>query len=337
MNLKKNMVLIVGGTISFVLILAALVMLFRFHGTFKQVNGELQSSMNRLTTLHQSDPYPSDANVAQMREQAAILQGYFSNLYVHLESGQIEPEKMEPAQFPLLLERTIRKLLEDSMASNVKMPTRFAFGFDRYAKGELPSSADIPRLVVQVKEVAELCNLLYKSKINEIVSISRDVFEQAGESLQPVDQGGGSRRRGLISQQDQNTASAVFQHQPDAGEQAGLYSREHYVIKFSSSDASIPEVLNAMARAKMFVVVSKLELENSSKDVKKGSDIIPAAAPSRAAGVVAEAGSTPSAVGAKDSPTSREQRIVAGREPVLVTLEVDVYRFAGEPQEEATP
>ncbi|HBA84960.1 MAG TPA: hypothetical protein DCZ95_12770 [Verrucomicrobia bacterium] len=332
------MVLIVGGTISLVLILAALVMLFRFHGAFKKVNSELQSSMNRLTFLHQRDPYPSEANVEQMRKQADLLQGFFTNLYGQLQVGQLEPENMESAQFPLLLERTIRKLLDSSMTANVKLPARFAFGFDRYAKGELPSSSDIPRLVVQVKEVEELCNLLYKSKIGEIVSVTREVFEQGGSMAQPTEPQGGGRRRGMANQSEQNaSATAIFPHQPDAGEQAGLYSREHYTLTFASNDSSIREVLNAMARSPLFVVVSNLELDNAGKSVKKGADILPAKAPAPSSSVVAPAGSVPSAVGAKDTAVSREQRIVAGREPVVVKLEVDVYRFAGAQQEEATP
>ena len=197
MNFKKYMLLMVGGGICLALAIVEVVLLLQFHAAYRQVNDELTASMNRLNNLYQRDPYPSDENVHSMNEQVKVLETFFDRLYSLAQAGQIEPEKMEPAQFPQLLGEIIRPLHGRAADTGVKLPTRFAFGFDRYALGELPISEDIPRLVVQLKTMNVLVGLLYQARISEIQSIQRTVFEKGGMTASTeAEQGGGRRRRG---------------------------------------------------------------------------------------------------------------------------------------------
>ncbi len=338
MNLKKNMVLVVGGAVSLVLILAALVLLLRFHSSYKKVNDELQGAVNRLAFLQSRDPYPSEVNVERMQKEVESLDAYYTNLCDRLRQTQIEPEPMEPSQFQLLMGRTLRRLTDQALASAVKLPSRFAFGFDRYVKGELPASADIGRLQIQLKEVDELCNLLYKAKVHEILSVSREVFERGGESTGSASPSAGFSRRGQPAQDA--GAGAPVARALSAGEQAGLFTREHFILSFTALDEVLKTVLNDMARSKMFMVVSRLELSNISKTMKKGADILPSPSAPAAPGfslVGAPPAEGPPPVGAKDTAATREQRVLAGREPIQILLEVDIYRFATAQKEEVAP
>ena len=63
MTFRKNMVLIVGGSIAGVLLLITLFMLFRFRSKYEGVNADLRASQQRLDSLYARDPFPSEENV----------------------------------------------------------------------------------------------------------------------------------------------------------------------------------------------------------------------------------------------------------------------------------
>ncbi|MFH0881183.1 MAG: Amuc_1100 family pilus-like protein [Lentisphaerota bacterium] len=338
MNFKKYMMLIIGGGVCLVLVIVEVVLLLQFHSAYRQVNDELQSSMSRLTTLYQRDPFPSVENVSLMNDRVKILQGFFDRLYVNLQEGQIEPEVLEPAQYPLLLEKIIRPLFTRAADNGVKIPPRFAFGFDRYALGDLPVSEDIPRLVVQVKTIDFLAGLLYKAKISEIVSIQRTVFEKG--ALVQADVGAEGRRRGRDRGFEQPQQGGQEVEPQDQGPYADLFSKEHVILTFKANDASVWELLNSLAKTKVFVVVTRLDMANTSKDVKRGADVVPpqAAQPARLSPDAMQPAVTPEeGTGTVETLPSREERVAAGREQVLVILEADVYRFTAPKKEEATP
>ena len=333
MTFRKNMVLIVGGSIAGVLLLITLFMLFRFRSKYEGVNADLRASQQRLDSLYARDPFPSEENVLLVQTNLGVLQVYFDKFYGELKGGQIEPLKMEPAGFPLLLSKTMERLRSRAAGVGVVLPGRFAFGFEHYAVGALPNAGDVPRLVIQEKTVEELCNILFNAKVSEMVSVHRQVFE-AGVVPSGEDgwsEGRRSRRRGP-EQVPQEDAAQKAQEYIDP---SGLFSREHYVLTFKGKDSAVMDVLNRFARSKMFVVVSRVEVANETPLPK--SQVAAAAAPAaRPAAGAAAAGVVAPVLPKSEAPT-HEERIVAGRELVKATVEVDVYRFIASESQEAQP
>lgn len=317
MNLKKNMTLIVGGAVTLVLLIILFVLLLKFNSSYQKVNRQLQSAQQRLTILNGRDPFPSEENVIVVQTNLAVLQNFFRALMASLQQGQAVPRKLETAEFNLLLDRTNRRLYQRAAAMKVALPPRFAFAFDRYAAGTLPDSVDVPRLVMQLESVDLLCGLLYASKVSEIMAIERPVFEaSAGPAVTET----------FVDPRQQRYGGG----QPEAPDEApddkymdpsGLFSREHYVLTFRGRDTAVLDFLNAVAANKRFVVVTRLQLENETGIPKLGATVVSAAGP------------TPVA---PSGPATREQRIVAGREPVKIIVEVEVYRFQAPASGEAS-
>ena len=330
MTFRKNMVLIVGGSVAGVLLLVTLFMLFRFHGKYEGVNTDLRALQQRLDTLYARNPYPSEENVLLTQTNLGVLQAYFDGFYGELKTGQIEPVKMEPAEFPLLLGKTMERLRANAGEVGVALPARFAFGFEHYAVGALPNAVDVPRLVIQVKTVEELCKILFSSKISEMVSVSRQVFE-AGVVPSGGDEWGegrrGGRRRGSEPEAPEGSESAQAKEYVDP---SGLFSREHYVVTFKGKDSAIMDVLNRFARSKMFVVTSRMDMVNEVPIPKAQAVVAVAAKPG-------PGGAAMPSAGPKAEVPAHEDRIVAGRESVKATLELDVYRFITGELQEAQP
>lgn len=313
MNLKKNMTLIVGGAIAGVLLVILLVLLFKFNSSYQQVNRQLQSAQQRLTILNGRDPFPSEENVTVVRTNLAVLQDFFGTLMKSLQEGQPEIEKMEPAEFNLLLDQTRRRLFGAASKAKVALPPSFSFGFDRYAAGTLPDSVDVPRLATQMKEIEFLCGLLYASKIGDISSIERSVFEASARPTVATETFVDPRmaRYGGGAPAVATPAVAAADTYKDA---SGLFSRQRYTLTFRGRDTAVQDFLNRVASSPRFLVVTRLQLENET-GVPKVAAPLPAA-------------TTPAAPGAAPAaPLAREKRVSAGREPVKAIVEVEVYRF----------
>jgi hypothetical protein len=342
MNFRKHMVLIVAGCVALLLVAIAVFMLVRSRGAYQQVNRQYDSTRQRLTALYRRDPYPSDENVRLMQTNSAVLEDYFAKQFAALRKDQLEPGKMEPAEFPLVLEKTIRKLHARAVESAVTLPSRFAFGFERYAAGALPNAADVPRLVLQLRSIEELSGLLLQSKIASIVSVKRTIFERGAQAEGAGDAGSGrgGRRRFVETPAD----SSVEEQPKEDVDPSGLFSREGYELTFEGRDAAIWDVLNALARCKAFAVVSRVELVNEAPLPKPAAEkaeapVPPADAPNRMDTLFGAAPEAP-AKPVKSEILSHEERVVAGREFVKAVMDVDLYRFLSEQkpeQQEATP
>ena len=330
MNFRKHMLLIVGGSIALVLLIATLFMLWKFYARYRTVNTGLISTTERLHGLSSGKHrYPCEENVALVQTNAAVLKAYFDDLFDTLKRGQVEPKKMEPAEFPLLLEKTIRKLLSQAAESGVTLPPRFAFGFDPYALGNLPNEEDVPRLARQLRTVEELCGLLYDAKVSDLGAIRRQVFEKLATPSSGASTEMFSHRRGM------EAGPASDQAQPSAAEvvdPSGLFSKERYTLTFKARDAAVWDILNALARSRIFIVVTDIQFANENPvpkivDPKAAAPVtLPAGTPPSGAGAMSGSGLTPLPE-AKPKVLGQEERIVAGRELVKIVLDVDVYRF----------
>ncbi len=342
MKFKKHIVLIVGGSVALVAMVITLILLLRFHSSYQRVDSDLQAQMRRLDNLYQRDPYPSEANVLQVQTNLAVLQGYFDELFKSLRQGQIEPKQMEPAEFPLMLEKTIRKLSDRARELGIKLPQRFAFGFERYAAGALPNNTDVPRLMLQLQEVEALSVLLAQAKVSEVVAVTRQVFEQgaADEAARSDDEGRRGRHRQRQVAADPSTGTPAGQ--PEVIDPSGLFSVEHYEFTFKARDQAVWDALNSFARCRPFVVVTGFEVQNENPLPKTvaAAAVLPGMGgqsgnPASTMNSPVGGGAMPGGLGAKSEMPSHEDRVVAGRELVKVTLELDVYRFLAEKPEEA--
>lgn len=329
MNLKRHLGLVITGSIVLVLAIVLIVMLFRFQSSYQQVRRDLRGTVDRLNQLYNRDPYPSEENVELVQSNLMVLTKYHDELVSVLKLGQVDPANMEPAEFPLLLDRTIRRLRDRAREQGVRLPARFAFGFERYALGALPNHEDVARLVMQVKTLEKLCEALFKSKVSEMESIQRTVFERG-----VIEQGGardGGRRRGMMD----TTETQPEPSRDEWTDPSGLFARESYTLTFKALDSSVWTVLNELAKTGTFTVVARVEMTNPAPLPKQVAAVRPvfeapvASAPPlpTAMDLFAAAPQPAAETGAKVVIKPHEERVVAGREMVRAVVEVHVYRF----------
>lgn len=327
MNWRKHMVLIAGGGVATLLLIAALVLMFRYQGQYASVSSELESARARLQQLSSRRPFPSAENVAKMKENLDQVQTMALDLQAALQRSQINGEAMEPAEFAPLLERTTQKLRQRAAEAGLTIPEGFTFGFERYTTGELPAPSDVPRLVAQLRAVDALCDILLQARVSHVDSVGREMFD-----AQAV--GNNSSAAALVVRSRGRSAEAVAAPsvQVPAVASNELYGVERLAVSFQARESSVWEVLNGIARSPVFMTIADIQMENvlaAKGDL--GKKVPPA--PVVAGDVKLPAGTPPPPA----QYPSRKDRIVSGVEPVSVTLVVDIYRFNSVFQKEATP
>jgi len=292
-----------------------------------------QEARKRLNDFYARDPFPSEENVAQVTKNRDIAADVFATLHTKLKAGQITaPAGLQPVDFQNRFNEEQSALLAEATAKDVHVPERFAFGFERYAEGELPKEEHVPRLVQQLRMIDRLCRVLYEARIRELKSVTREEFEGL---LQAVDPGRARSRGGRLGAADQAEALK------NAGliEAGELFAKLRFGLEFVASEGSLLEILNRLGADPLFVSVVSVSVKNE-KDGAEPLVQVGAAARARAesGGAGADAsvfaarrarlGQTTLAAQKSLREMPHDKRVMLGTEKLEVKLEVDVYIFA---------
>ena len=329
---RKHMPLLVGGLVVLLLVVGLFVWMFGAQGHYADGFQKLAMSQNQLQRLTTRNPFPSSGNVQAMEKQLGIYREYLDGLKAEMKKGQRAAEPVTRDRFRQLLEETLRQLGNDAREKGVTLPANFAFGFQRYAEGVLPTEEEMGRLVDQLYSMKTLCEILYGAGINELVAVERTTFEKDAQAA-PVEEEYG--RRSARGRAEPAAAAPSVELEADP---LGLYTREHYVLTYKAQDAANWRVLDRLAKGAPFVVVTSAEIVNSARPAvlappPAGTPAPAAPQPTSVAGWQAPGVAAP--VGAPEPEVlPRELRVVAGQEFPAVRLEVDFYRFVEPAAEE---
>ncbi|MBQ7252732.1 MAG: Amuc_1100 family pilus-like protein [Kiritimatiellae bacterium] len=309
---KKNLPLILGGVV-FLLAAAGLGYLaFAQFTRFDEGFERMEAANAKLAKLVNRKPFPSAANVKALEEQTKDFGAYLQDLTGRMREGQIEPTALNFSQFSGAFEEMRTRLASAAGEHGVQIPPQFDYGFKYYADGNMPVPDDMNRLVRQLDTVEMLSKVLYDAGIKSIVSVERPVFEAAAlAAAQNKGDEGRRRRRG----DDDGNAATNAAASTEYADPDGLFTREHYVFRFTADDEALLGALAALSSCKPVTVVTKVTSENKARPQQLS---VPAAG---ASGEKDATGQNPA------EPLPRELRVIAGKETPAVAVELDVYRF----------
>jgi hypothetical protein len=333
MNWKKHLSLVIGGAICVVLLVAAVALFVIEQRHFAAAAGELKTAKDKLAKLDGRAPFPSPPNVEAVRTNLTQIQGTFEQLGAELAKGQVGSQAIEPAQFQNVLEGTLGQLRAiTSSPTNIKLPPQFAFGFDRYAQGELPTTSTVARLVKQLRMVEALVRLLIDAQVSSIEGVSREQFDSAAAEGfggpaaaggMPVMMSGMGEVPGFAAEQTQLIPPAPA---------SDLYSVERFQMAFTAKEGVVLQVLNALARhAGSLVVVNVRLLNELGTDAKTAAlkFSTPALGPVGGGPAAGAAGGAAAQAAVSLAMATRDERTVSGKEMVRAMLVVDYYQFSG--------
>lgn len=188
--LKRNLVLIIGVAVA--LALMGLAGFYSFNAMGK--NRAIEEQLTQLTDEFQQlvnpkgKPDPGDEkvnNIAIAREQHERLKEILQ--LTRSQFGTLPyPTNVNAGEFKLLLENTIQDLTRMATNAGVKLPPRFNFTFNAQRTIMNPDKPDL--LAPMVLDVGVICDILFKAKIHELLSmrraaVSADDTPSSGEFL----------------------------------------------------------------------------------------------------------------------------------------------------------
>jgi hypothetical protein len=325
MGRKRSGWLIAIGSVVGVLYVLAGVLLWTGWAKLHRSGVALVSTKGVLDRHYRRDPFPSESNVQAERKNVAELDASYDQLLGKLREGQVESTEQSP---PRVLSRYLESrqaLLERAKSLGISRPDDYDFGFHEMGRGDVPTAEDkttMPRLSEQIEIVNEIATVLLDAKITELRGVGREQFEKPKDAGAGAAATGGSGGGGFRSRSRAAAGPAgvnLNTENPAAGlvSDGALFGAWHFGLDFTAKEAALLDVLNRLARHRLFVVVTRLEVV--------GEDQSAMAALRRGARENPKAG----AAGANEEEVlPRELRIVYGQEtPLSVRLDVDVYRF----------
>jgi hypothetical protein len=330
MDLKKNILLVAGVGSCAVLLLVVLVFLFRASTELNEQKRELKRQYRRISQLHTRATYPSAENVEALELNHDELAFRVDDLASVLSRDPFPREAVEAAGFSARVQNVIERFRKRAERAGVALPANLEVGFSRYASGgSVPIAEHVPRLSRQLYSVERVVDVLVRSGVHSVKSLTRDVFEEAGVARPEPGQ---QRRRGrrevpATSAQDSSGLQATAAHP------GGLYYIERIGVGFTAREDVVWRVLDRFASAPHFMVVAEFSHTSNTQILSYNPDAVTRgeASDDETLRFLSEGILTGSKA------LSRPERIIAGDELVRVMLKVDVYNFTPPVEEGVAP
>ena len=304
MKFQKNIAVTIVTVAVLLPLGAALVLLIEGGRQLAAAQQELVEKQVEHGRLYQRNPFPSRENIAREEANRRTLEDWSGKLLAAVRRGGVGRLERSPSTFMRRLETTRNSLLR---AAGDRVDTNFGFGFDKYfSDNALPDPEHVPDLTQQLVVMDRLARALFESDIDRLLSFSRD----------PVERGGSGERTGRSRRRRADEPTGFEKHE--------LYTRMHFELRFRTGERALWEALNALAKHEMFVVVTVLEMEKESEDVR-----IPAVG----VGATGRESVEAALAGVPLRKLSREQRLCSGPQlaaRMSVRLGLDVFMFRGE-------
>jgi len=267
MKNKKTLLIVVSSVSGLLLALAGVLLFLEIRG-YQEMKGKLKRTQSTLEMLHAEDPFPSDANVVVVKQNAQELVKWHDELLGKLKKAEQASEVKSPSTFITALSDTLAELKTAASSANVTLGEDMAFGFDRYVTtGTLPEPDDVKRLTTQLTMVDTIARLVFASGASSLTAFSRDEFETA--------QDGETSSRSPAAKPSKKKSSrkvARMSKPPDA--QAGLLpegalcGKFHFSLEVAGTATALRDLLYQLARSDMFIIVTSLEFSREGEEIK---------------------------------------------------------------------
>jgi hypothetical protein len=314
MNMRNHSVILMGGGACAVLLLAALVFLFRAQLDYQTQSRALERQYRRLAELDARQPFPSPENVAQERKNLEGFEYHAAELFAVLSRDPFPVEASDAAGFSARAQDVIEQFQKRTTDAGVQIPRNLEAGFAEYASGgAIPELSDVPRLSRQLSAVEKVADILVRCGVDSIEMLTRDLFEQQSDPF-AEEKGRRGSRRGVAAKpaNDIRKIASVVQ-------QDGLYTIERVGAAFVATEQVAWAVLEELSAAAHFMVVADLEHTTLTSVLAYNPD---STTPSDS-----EKEFLPGGILSGRTALSRPERIVAGNEQVRISLQIEVYNF----------
>jgi hypothetical protein len=264
----------------------------------------LETTINELTRLRGSRPFPNQENLRKTRAQTDKYRSSLLALEKELKNRMFPRPSLQPNEFQALLRQAATAVIDRARVSKVQLPENFNLGFDEYATS-LPNSVAAPRLGRQLRAIEWIANTIVDAHVDSLQSLTRSALpeERAAQSATPEGKG----RPGKKSKTSEANLKIVDSTSVD--------------LTFAGSPAAARRVFNQIAAAKeQTYIIRTLQVRNQvDKGPKRGIPGEPARGPALAV--------PPARAGATTRAAEPGISFIVGTEHLNVAARIEILRF----------
>ena len=287
----------IGGLVFATLFSASF--LFQEKRAAAREQARLETTIDELTRLQRSTPFPSEENFRRVKAQSDSYHDLLLALKNELKTRTFPKQPLLPNEFQAQLRQRATDVIERARASKVQLPESFNLGFDEYATS-LPNTAAAPYLGRQLRAIEWIANTIVDAHVDSLQSLTRSTLPEEKVTPAPAR---ARTRSGRESKTPETSTRIVDSTSID--------------VAFSGSPAAARRILNQIAAAKEQVyVIRTLQVRNRADQGPERGDREKLAPATTVAGPFAQAG-------------AKEQGIsfIVGTEHLNVAAKIEILRF----------
>jgi hypothetical protein len=281
----------------------SLFFLLREKSAADSAQSRLESTVNELTRLRRSAPFPSEENLRKTQAQTDRYRSSLLALEKEIKTRMFPKRPIHPNEFQAQLRAATTGVTEHAQAARVRLPQNFHLGFDQYT-ASLPNGIAAPPLGRQLRAIEWLAKTIVEAHVDSINSLSRTLLPEETAAV-PSPQASARARPAAASKVALGKEKIVDWTTVD--------------LAFSGSPAAVRRAFNQIATApEQFYVLRTIRIKNQ---VEKG--------PPRGGPEAAPAGPP----GAADKGAAPSISFIVGTEHVDVAAKVEIMKFSVEEKE----
>jgi hypothetical protein len=270
-----------------------------------EVDNNYTEAVKNLQRLQTKIPFPNEENNAKYVEFTKKYRAEYDKLLAKAGSKQKSVEKISPEAFQDRLRSDVSQVVTAAKENNVQLDENFYLGFDQY-RGTLPSEEAAGPLGRQLAAIRMIVDQLIQLKVSQIVGIKRDTLpeESAGAAAAPA-----------TPNRSQRTGGNTTQGRPQNAPRSNVVNANSFDIVFVADQTAARSALNFIASADQFFIIRNLTIQNSSLEGPKRKDDNAPEQPQ------------PDATQPGGQPAQSVMRLLVGREPLTVSLRIEMVTF----------
>ena len=185
--IKQNVVLVVSLAVAVVLIGAAGWYFYSKISSEQEINQQLAAAQQTLTDLQSKIPFPNQENFEKVLIQQKQLLEFRAHAERFYQPIQI-PAGIRNTDFNSHLLGAFDELQREAVDAKVGLPTNFAFGFTAQRDQLQFDTNTLPLVAAQLADIKQICQLLYKAKVYDILGFRRTAISPADKSAKESQQ-----------------------------------------------------------------------------------------------------------------------------------------------------
>ena len=229
-------------------LLVALGLLWWTRSSFADADSAFRSAATEQRQLESGNPYPSEANVRNMRGHLADYRASLDDLKAELGTHVLATPQIAPNEFQTRLLDAITATTNQAREHKVRLPENFKLGFDEFVS-TVPKTEEAPKLGQELAQIQLLLNLIIEARVDAVT-----MFRRVGHDITAP---------GMIARPAPAQVSARLPRTGATPATNNLIETRAVEFSVSASPSAARKIINGIASSNdQFFIIRTLHVKN---------------------------------------------------------------------------